>query len=525
MKSKILAICCIFAWCILLAFGFQVSSSQARNQEPNSLAQFQLAQAQPIDVLNQQLNSIREKAPQTIAELYQRLKKIKKENSNLLFQLTLIELKKLREAKPELTLELLRSEQILAAAPRLTDKFYQKLEEFEAVSQVAICPGSTRPTQITTDLAQQPPDACAKDSQALFDIFSWNSFIALNWSANPQTCEPDTSKLITDKNPGPVVWETFSQDTDVFVAPGTKPAEWCTPQQNEPKKFSFRKASPTFLQRLSLSSPMIASDIAEAVGGVLTDQNGRFVRYEKRLNHDEYQYIVTNNLWNKQGQQGQTIDFPSGSNSSGQTGAIEIKAAWKVLTPEEIKKGSFYTTEAIVDNDEKGDPSPDPNPVTLGLVGLHIIHKTSTQPNWIWSTFEHVDNAPTIDTGEMKKPHSFYNQDCFGQYCEQNKQTATKPYKELKQDGTPINSPVQVVRTTPLQASKELNQYYQNLLEGSVWANYELVSTQWTGGFPAGAKPSVLANTTMETFIQPQSSCIGCHKGGQDFSFLLGEAK
>jgi hypothetical protein len=34
---------------------------------------------------------------------------------------------------------------------------------------------------------------------------------------------------------------------------------------------------------------------------------------------------------------------------------------------------------------------------TMGLVGQHIMHKTLTQPAWVYSTFEHVDNAPDCE--------------------------------------------------------------------------------------------------------------------------------
>ena len=30
----------------------------------------------------------------------------------------------------------------------------------------------------------------------------------------------------------------------------------------------------------------------------------------------------------------------------------------------------------------------------MGLVGLHIIIRTNSAPQWVWSTFEHVANAP-----------------------------------------------------------------------------------------------------------------------------------
>jgi hypothetical protein len=89
------------------------------------------------------------------------------------------------------------------------------------------------------------------------------------------------------------------------------------------------------------------------------------------------------------------------------------------------------------------------------------------------------------------------------------------------------------MRITPIQADVGLNAYYRALFKGSVWENYQLISTQWaTGGAPQGTPP-VLANTTMETYIQSTASCLGCHgqapkasgDGSADFSFLLMEAQ
>ena len=59
----------------------------------------------------------------------------------------------------------------------------------------------------------------------------------------------------------------------------------------------------------------------------------------------------------------------------------------------------------------------------MGLVGLHIAHKTQHQPNWIWSTFEHVANAPTqgqpIPAGAT---YNFYDPQCTanGVACDTN---------------------------------------------------------------------------------------------------------
>ncbi len=62
---------------------------------------------------------------------------------------------------------------------------------------------------------------------------------------------------------------------------------------------------------------------------------------------------------------------------------MEFKSAWKVLGAGDTAS-HFVTASAIIYNDVAGDASPGQNPVTVGLVGLHITHKTSAQTNWIW---------------------------------------------------------------------------------------------------------------------------------------------
>jgi len=336
------------------------------------------------------------------------------------------------------------------------------------------------------------------------------------------------------------VWETFAQDTTVFVPPQQQPAAWCAQNAGKPKVLSqIAKASPQVLPGMPPFG--LGMDMTQAIGGVLTDQHGRFVRYELLMNQTEYTYILSNTLWNKQGQAAftGTITFPPGS--------IEIKAAWKVLSEAEIATQRFYMSQATVYNDANGDSSPGKNPVTIGLVGLHIVFK---DPNLhqLWATFEHVDNAPTVNTHEMTKAFSFYNPQCKPLVkCVPNFQTARQPYTELDAQGKPRNAPVQVVRTTAVASTDgsapAFNTYYQSLLQGSVWANYGLVSLQWQTGTASAGTPTVLANTTIETFIQREaplvltgqakpSSCIGCHKQAvttakqpADMSFLLGEAQ
>ena len=410
-------------------------------------------------------------------------------------------------------------------------------------------PFPTPPTTVTPELATIPQGLPpgAQEENANFDYVSWETFVALNWPADPKTCTADLTKTILNGQ-GPVVWETYLTDTDVFVQnPKTsKPAAWCggppgmLALSKPAQKLSKETGVTRFFSMLSKFSPKLAAGIhgIQEVGGALTDKNGRFVRYEIRMNQDEYNYILKNNLWNKAGQAGKTISFPEGQSTFGPVGAMEIKAAWKVLGAGD-DPSKFYTIKAIVFNDANGAPSPGTNPVTLGLVGLHILHKAKGQSKWLWSTFEQNDNLSSFSYPNGKP----------------NVQTAKKPYTELDPKGKPLNLPVNVVRVNPIEnPATEMNTGYQKLLTGSVWANYSLVATQWAGNLGGMPKPAFMANTVIETYTQgpkppsdgptpypspgyqpfsptASSSCMKCHSVAKtaqntngDFSFLLGNA-
>ena len=422
-----------------------------------------------------------------------------------------------------------------------------------ACSGGAGCAGSTCPSSITSAQAAAPVDACPAhgENQNAVDIFSWNEFIAFNWPAT-QTCMPDTTKSILNiklLNQGPVVWQTQMSSDDVFVASGQSPAAWCNgkslaalfaKQPIDLLRTAQTAAPPQSLEHLaSVISP--PTDVT-AVGGVVTDQSGRWLRYQRLMNQGEYTAILSNN-WYKLSVLNaiKTLTLP--------TGSIEFKSAWKILNGSEIKSGRYYTTRAIVYNTPDGAKSPGPNPVTLGLVGLHIIHKTPSQGGFFWSTFEQVDNDTVFIDPRKGGPY--------------NKQTARKPYTELNPNGTPVNAPVQIMRNNKIAANPALNAYYQKLLAGSVFAHYRLVSTQWqTGGAPQGT-PANVANIVIETYVQdatakagvasalpasffppakpglpafgptPPSGCLGCHLNATaangatltDHSFLFLEAK
>ena len=51
----------------------------------------------------------------------------------------------------------------------------------------------------------------------------------------------------------------------------------------------------------------------------------------------------------------------------------------------------------------------------LGLVGLHIVMKTAQFPQWLWATFEQMNNAPDQATGPVNDTiYNFFSRDCAG---------------------------------------------------------------------------------------------------------------
>ncbi|HEY1527103.1 MAG TPA: hypothetical protein VGH51_12770 [Candidatus Angelobacter sp.] len=420
------------------------------------------------------------------------------------------------------------------------------------------------PTTIDKTCTAIPLDFNGTPAQSGADLYSWLTFVAVNWPVDPTTCAADPNATILSGTQNPT-WLTFLSNDEVFVPSPQTPTNWCYSPGLRGKagaastRFASAQAAATAKRNVKLAhlppkvrllaqkhpevqlflhhnakgedlltsvthakltvSPELQT-ILDATGEPVTDQNGRFVRFTINVGEDEYNYIMTQSLWKKSGQTATgALSFPFSTQSSAtELGAMEFKAAWKVLGAND-NPAHFFTQLAIVYNDESGSPSPGKNPVIVGLVGLHITHKTKKQQKWLWSTFEQVEN----DT------QSFFNPKCPATACPPNVETATPPYIELNPDGTPHNKPVQVVPAVETTAAL-LNTTFQGLLPNTPWAYYKLISTQWVGEFGNTPKPAKLGNSVLETFVSKTIpySCMDCHNfahdsGGfkSDFSFII----
>ena len=275
---------------------------------------------------------------------------------------------------------------------------------------------------------------------------------------------------------------------------------------------------------------------------ILVDQKGQFIYYSSYLDKDYWNFIVTQQLYKLANLQNvpPTTNFPINS--------LEVKASWRVAALLD-KKGKptqtfipdagkrFYTTTAKISpvRLQNGKLVEDKMPshqisATVALVGLHVVGIVKGHPEFIWGTFEHLDNAPdfsAVPAGatnpQTNAPWSFYKAGTAAAFCNQF-------------DSANPLVPVSVVRVTPWGGGSEPNQINQiniQSLDASVqqalrkirpvWANYEEAGATWTGGtipLNNGAPANLLrgsvalANTSMETF-QQDASCFSCHNSGR----------
>lgn len=415
----------------------------------------------------------------------------------------------------------------------------------------------------------------------LFERQQWAAFIALNW---PVDGEGRPRPALGDA--GAPQWSTWTEVYQIFKPDGSAPDAWGAKTRSLP--LADRVQGPVLedgdatdappidsgdariLHNLSSTQRLsVADEVDQAFSFAVFDQNGNPAHYEMLVNEVEYRFIVDNELFHAGGladyiRRNGKLTFPAGRFEGNRFGAIELKLAWRILDPATDDFSRYLTQPAYVAGRVPGGPAAWV-PVTAGLVGFHIAQKTETSPQWIWSTFEHVDNVAvdrlqpvkTADGRSVRLRPSFNDPDC--EWCPVNV-------------GAPVGADgkrrTQVTRLTPIpKETQALNARVQASLAeaGSVLRFYEMVGTQWPtdpaappesgAAFPgavanmAGGKPLpvYLANAVMETFGQignapadrqqratstsdklvfGNGSCMGCHYSSPyDFSWIMTKAQ
>ncbi len=385
-----------------------------------------------------------------------------------------------------------------------------------------------------------------------FANFAWRAFTALNWPALAAAAhrgEPDRAKTLGD--PGPRVWETFKSRYEVFQrgADGRAlvPSPWTSYAGRNPCGTTVDNRTKTLNAFTEFADFNQVTFKPGVFGAPLVAQNRTYTRYEVRMNRAEFGSIVSHQWYIRS-------KLPSALKPNRfAPGSIGVKAAWRLLTERDgpaIRRRYYVVRNAEVLDVAKSLHAGHAicAPHDIALVGLHIVIKTTYRPQWIWASFEQVDNVPPVGKGAAREPDAedahvpyAYNNPARPQRLAAHPQLPLSTLHPPKLDPTPT----QVMRVHPINADiMAMNRAYWALpqIRNTVWAHYMLVTTQWPtttvpdapsnsgnpfpGGFVDPSKPvdvyqlpandagppPNLANTTMETYLQdPVSSCMACH--------------
>jgi hypothetical protein len=174
------------------------------------------------------------------------------------------------------------------------------------------------------------------------------------------------------------------------------------------------------------------------------------------MNRTAFEFIRGRQLYTVEGQLRAAargaVTFPSW--------AREVKAKWRPIDAAEAAR--YHTvTITLADGTRR----------LFGLTALHIVSKDL--PQWFWATFEQVDNPglPNAEGWQLASRDRFA---CRGMADDCNR------------------APTAVG------------------LEDTVWRYYRLRGTM-TGYLDANGRPQRLANSELETGMQPTASCMTCH--------------
>jgi len=408
-------------------------------------------------------------------------------------------------------------------------------------------PGSPRPAishQMFSDVCFLKPDPFgAVPSTIFFDDFAWRSFLALVWPAQQgQRGRPDSS-LRLDAQDRPAVFETLKAEWEVFQKDGRDPQSWSDYGGTLPCEIPGNLAfGDMILASFAKFDSILQANFA-AFSGALVSQNGKYVRYSSGFNQTLFQQIADGKFFIAKNLHDSFTPFPAAS--------IRVKASW--IEMEGIEKPErFHTRQAWLLDRATGRCEQK----QVGLVGLHIVAKTPSIPQWVWATFEHVDNVPGPHTSgplTFNKGDDKPMPDTNPIACD-----TTNPCP-----ATPV-APYNVVRVHPIIgdppadarpefSTADTNKQYRDMLArdypDSHWHNYQLVMTQWPvhpnrpdldgsieDTFPglnvitgicraAGTDSACLtasANSTIETFLQDTvaTGCMACHLIAKQYDYV-----
>jgi hypothetical protein len=236
-----------------------------------------------------------------------------------------------------------------------------------------------------------------------------------------------------------LLWETFAHRSELFPAnaPPTGDLKALYPQYNfKNVKFNDTNKNLIRFNNLDETSQIEQNQIFFPKNGSTPSANpyaDYMILFEAKVNGAEYAYIK-NTIASVQNLKAGTyplsgdihqaiphIEFPPNTGNSDLPAAaqsddesIEVKAAWREMTPELISSGRYHTAEATYYIN--GANGIEPQKRTFGLVGLHILRKMKNYPAFVYTTFEQVDSLQGKDGPSACNVNPIGTKGCSGLY-------------------------------------------------------------------------------------------------------------
>ncbi|WP_420318742.1 hypothetical protein [Ekhidna sp.] len=406
-----------------------------------------------------------------------------------------------------------------------------------------------------------PPNA---DSIDLIK-FAWEEFIALNWkssySINGLRDNPDTSwnwGSSSDPFPDLAVWETYAHRTEL------RPYSNVMEPFNNPPHYSFGATlTPATFPDGSLASFTLFNNLDEnnEIGSCnlyahtnIYDQEN-MVLYQAKVNRDEYEYIYNNyntkelldtatsrtktnidkynayyegatNSCDCPKEEG-VLCLPCGDVETKTVGSIEIKTAWRLLVPEDTPSKYFTRNAIFYEKDNSGGITYSNK--EFALIGMHIIHKTRNNEEFVFATWEHVDvtenNMGYVlldnsgkETGPLYSNYSRYQE--IPEIVKQSTQQVHSQISAMNSNSIWLNYQLVGVQGKPTNDSTSFSFFL---------ANYVIESDTTLNDFHGssiGTPHDLKTNTLSNGQRFSMGGCQGCHGVAQttlgaDFSFLM----
>ncbi len=284
---------------------------------------------------------------------------------------------------------------------------------------------------------------------------------------------------------------------------------------------------------------------------ILVDNNGRAVYTSMMINDTYRDFVVNNKLNTKEG----LIGFPDTTDFK--TGAMSMKASWKIIQKGQLPPKGAYTRTAtvyevveidgrITTSDNFKDVAKQTTRVeTVALVGFHIAVVIKDHPEFLWATFEHNDNAPNYYLANntigipSQNNYTFYTKGTTKSNANISNYQALKvdPVTQKLSGFYGVSAITQAYRmfqhgggssTNQTNIANLNTQVHDSISPNSIWQNYSEVGAVWFNidnghlvpnwsltvnpALQTGSK--TLSNATIETFTQDvnqQNSCFSCH--------------